>query len=153
MRKLVQTFLTLTLFLISSLASAKYVQDVDRHVIDFKDLNGKWVLINFWATWCEPCVNEIAEFNKLYTKRSKDIAMFAVNFDALSVDEQKDIAEKYAIKYPTILQDSINNLQLGEIPVIPMTFIFNPQGELATKLYGGQTLASLEKTLNDLAQQ
>lgn len=153
MRKLRQLIFLLTFCLISSLASAKFVQDVDKNVIDFKELQGKWVLINFWASWCEPCVNEIAEFNKLYTKHSKDVAMFAVNFDALSAADQKDISKKYAIQYPTILQDSVNNLQLGDIPVIPMTFIFNPQGELATKLYGGQTLASLEKTLSDLAQQ
>lgn len=153
MRKLKQLIFLLTFSLLSNIAQAKFIQDVDKHVIDFKDLQGKWVLINFWATWCEPCVTEIAEFNKLYTKHAQDIALFAVNYDALSADEQKDIAKKYAIQYPSILQDSVNNLKLGDIQIIPMTFIFNPQGELATKLYGGQTLTSLEKTLNDLERQ
>ena len=141
------------LCIFTNIASAQHVRDLNNNVIDFKDLQGKWVLINFWASWCEPCVNEIAEFNKLYAKHSNKVEIFAVNFDALNPTEQKEVVKKYNIKYPALLQSSVENLKLGNVQVIPMTFIFNPQGRLTTKLYGGQSLASLEKSLNDLEQQ
>lgn len=153
MRKNLILVISLILCIFTTLASAKNVRDLDNNLIDFKELQGKWVLINFWASWCEPCVNEISEFNKLYTKSGDKVKVFAVNFDDLSANEQKQLGEKYTIKYPALLQSSIGDLELGDVPVIPMTFVFNPQGRLATKLYGGQTLASLEKSLNDLAQQ
>lgn len=153
MQKFINLIICVSLCVFTNLASAHYVRDLNNKVIDFKDLQGKWVLINFWASWCEPCINEISEFNKLYAKRGDKIEIFAVNFDSLNPTEQKETVKKYDIKYPALLQSSVKNLNLGDIQVIPMTFIFNPQGRLTTKLYGGQSLASLEDALNDLVQR
>ena len=50
----------------------------------FSSLKGKWVYINYWANWCQPCLEEIAAFNQFYDKyKNKNIAVFGVNYDGL----------------------------------------------------------------------
>ncbi len=147
-------FIYLCLFTCTTFANnSPVLLDINNNKIEFTKLKGKWILINFWASWCEPCVTEIQEFNKLSAKHKNTMRIFAVNYDSLNAKEQKSIAQKYAINYPSLIQSSINKLNLGNIPVIPITYIFNPQGKLATKLYGGQTVASIEQTISDLEQR
>lgn len=143
-------FLSILTINVSFAHSYPIVTDINNNEINFSTLKGKWVLINFWASWCEPCVNEIHEFNKLLKKHKNDIKIFAVNYDYLTTDEQINLANKYAIQYTNLTKSSIKILNLGDISVVPVTYIFNKQGNLATKLYGGQTVASIEKVLQDL---
>ncbi len=153
MRKIYSSILFVCLNLYAGISAANFapiVFDINHNKIDFETLKGKWILVNFWASWCEPCVNEIHEFNKLSEKYKDTIRIFAVNYDSLNPTEQKNIANKYEIKYPTLLQSSTKNLNLGHIPVIPITYIYNQQGKLVSKLYGGQTVASIEETIKEL---
>lgn len=151
MRKFYRNILFLFLFTNISIAnSMPIILDVNNNKIDFSTLKGKWILVNFWASWCEPCVNEIHEFNELSIKYKDTIKIFAVNYDNLNPFQQKKAAKKYAIKYQNILQSSTANLHLGDVSVVPTTYIFNTKGKLVTKLYGGQTVASIEKTINEL---
>lgn len=114
----------------------------------FSELKGKWVLINYWASWCRTCVNEIPEFNRFYRKHQKDpVALYGVNFEALSQLEQKLLIKKLNIAYPSLLKDPGNDLNLGDIQGVPVTFIINPEGKLVKTLYGGQTVRSLNKAL------
>lgn len=146
---LMRTYILSLLLLISCSCRANDVilQDLDGHDIPFNSLKGKWVFINYWASWCHPCVDEIAELNRFYTQHKTDnVAVFAVNFDAPRYKQQR-LIRKFSIQYPSLLANSVAALPLGNIEVVPITFVFNPQGELATTLYGGQTLASFNEIL------
>lgn len=126
------------------------VTKLNNKKINLTNLNAKWIIVNFWASWCEPCVNEIKEFNQLLKKHKKDLAVFAVNYDVLSIDEQKNLAAKYAIQYPSLLKSSLDNLEIDDISVVPVTYIFNKQGIVKAKLYGSQTVSSIENKLSEL---
>ncbi|MDA9271772.1 TlpA family protein disulfide reductase [bacterium] len=128
------------------------LQNLDDEFIPFSSLKGKWVFINYWAGWCSPCLDEIAQLNRFYEKKSTHVAVFAINYDALSLSKQQKLIKKFDIRYPSLKQNSVQALHLGRISVVPITFVFNPQGELATTLYGGQTLKSLNEAmmLNDV---
>lgn len=153
MRKFYRSILFLFFFSKISLASTSpIIIDINNNQIDFASLKNKWILVNFWASWCEPCINEISEFNQLSIKYKNTIKIFAVNYDALNQIQQKKAAKKYAIKYQSILQSSAENLNLGDVSVVPTTYIFNAEGKMVTTLYGGQTVASIEKTLQKLEQ-
>ncbi len=116
--------------------------------ISFSELKGKWVLINYWASWCEPCLEEIHELNQFYDQHKKEeIVLFAVNYDMLSKKKQQQMATKYHLHYPALLEDPAASLHLGDIQGVPVTFIFNPQGELSETLYGGQTAEGLNNVL------
>lgn len=146
--KLVVSITTYLILCLDTSLAQPVVLDLNHKKIDFSSLRGKWILVNFWASWCEPCLLEIQEFNKLAKKHQNTMRIFAVNFDSLNEAAQKTAADKFAIEYPSILQNSATNLKLGDIPVIPLTYVYNPEGKLITKLYGGQTVASIEKALN-----
>jgi thiol-disulfide isomerase/thioredoxin len=110
----------------------------------FSQLKGKWVFINYWAEWCHNCLAEIPEFNRFYSSHQSDsVALFAVNYDALPVEEQNQLIKRYSIQYPSLAQDPSQELKLGDIPGVPITFVFNPEGKLVNKLYGPQTLKQL----------
>lgn len=114
----------------------------------FSALKGKWVFINYWASWCPSCLDEIPEFNRFYEHHKNDnIALFAVNFDGLSIAEQKSLIKRFNIRYPSLVRDPSNDLSLGDIRGIPVTFVFNPKGQLVTTLYGGQTARTLTETM------
>ena len=114
----------------------------------FSELKGKWVLINYWALWCATCIEEIPEFNRFYQKHQHDpVALYAVNYDMLSEREQKKIISSLHIKYPNLLHNPAKALRLGDITGVPITFVFNPKGDLVKTLYGGQTAKMLDKVI------
>ena len=111
--------------------------------ITLSSLKGKWVFINYWAGWCQPCLDEISELNR-FSEQNKNVAVFAVNYDGLPSSKLKRLIKKFNILYPSISSEELN---LGEVSVVPITFVLNPAGELSTTLYGGQTLESLNEVI------
>lgn len=130
------------------------LQDTHGKNTPFSSLKGKWVLINYWAEWCTTCIEEIPEFNRFYKKHKQDkIALFAVNYDALPVFEQNSLIKKLNISYPNLLKDPAHELALGDITGVPVTFIFNPEGQLVKTLYGGQSAKMLDKEIAKLTKK
>ena len=126
------------------------LEDLNGHKISLKSLHGKWVFINYWASWCGPCLDEIRAFNHFYKTMPADkIALFAVNFDDAPVIQQRRLAQEYAIQYPSLNPRSLQSLHLEDISVVPVTYVFDPDGHLSTTLYGGQTEANLQSVFND----
>ncbi|KGP63794.1 thiol-disulfide oxidoreductase [Legionella norrlandica] len=136
-----------TIFAFTANAEA-LLKDTHGRSIPFSSLKGKWVFINYWASWCETCVDEIPELNRFYNNHKNDsVALYAVNYDALPLLEQKLLIKKLNINYPNLIRDPARDLQLGDITGVPVTFVFNPKGQLVKKLYGGQTAKALEQTI------
>lgn len=142
MRRIFYYFLLSFLFLPYTFAESALTA-IDGQVIPLSTLKGKWVMINYWASWCPSCIHEIGALNRFYAKNKADIALYAVNYDELSVDEQKGLIQKYKINYPSLAEDPATVLHLGNIIGIPATFIFDPRGTLVKTLYGEQSYAHL----------
>jgi len=116
--------------------------------LPFSSLKGKWVYINYWANWCQPCLDEIAVFNQFYeTYKSKNVAVFGVNYDGLPMNEQLALIKQSDMHYPSLISNPAESLALGDIRAVPVTFIFNPEGKLHEVRYGKQTLESLSNVL------
>lgn len=125
--------------------AAVALEDLNGNKIALSSLLGKWVFITYWASWCGPCLEEISEFNHFYTKkRAEKVAIFAVNFDSSSLDKQRQLAQEFAIQYPSLNPKSLKSLHLDNISVVPVTYVFDPNGNLNTTLYGGQTEENLQ---------
>ena len=109
----------------------------------YEDQQGKWRLVNYWATWCGPCIKEIPELNALARDHKESILVFGVNFDSPEADEQHAQVEKMKIEFPVYAQEPARELGINKPDVLPTTFIFSPDGKLAATLVGPQTEESL----------
>ena len=149
MRALKSVFTILIVLLCSTSTQAEtMLHNLQGEDIALSSLKGKWVFINYWASWCQPCLDEISELNRFYEdNKTNNVAVFAINYDSMPQNMQKRLVRQFDIRYPSLNHTSAADLNLGNITAVPVTFVFNPQGELSTTLYGGQTHASLSKVI------
>jgi thiol-disulfide isomerase/thioredoxin len=137
-------FIALSLQNPSVFAKDITLQTIQGDKIAFSSLKGKWVFINYWASWCHICLDEIPELNRFYRQNKDHVALFAVNYDNVSLQEQMKIT--HHLSYPS-LKDPSQLLDLGDVEALPVTFVFNPEGKLHNTLYGGQTYKELNAYL------
>ena len=112
-------------------------------------LNGNWIVINYWADWCAPCIKEIPEFNE-FAKENNDLLVFTFNFDQLDEDDLKPVAKKFNIEVPSIVTHPRDIWGIQTPPAVPATFFINPDGDLALSLFRPQTKDDLNKIFFDL---
>ena len=131
----------LVIFL-SACAKADFV-DADGNGYSLANLHGKYVFVNYWATWCAPCIKEIPELNKLSREHADDLIILGVDFDQAEGEELKKQIAKMGITFPVFASDPSKMLGV-EIPqVLPTTYVFDREGKFKATLVGPQTEASL----------
>lgn len=143
MRILKRTLLTLISLALISFAAACSKQadskDSKGHAIRLSDYDGKWVVINYWATWCKPCLKEMPALNALYLGNRDNVVVLGVSYDKLSNQEMNAFAKKLEIRYPLLSSFPLKKLGIERVDVLPITFIINPDGKLVKTLRGPQT--------------
>jgi thiol-disulfide isomerase/thioredoxin len=120
--------------------SFKDLQGKTHRLADYK---GKWVLINFWATWCPPCLHEIPELLSLQSSR-KDIQVIGLAMDSGTAKVVAAFAKKQGITYPVVMSDRKIQSQIGDIEGLPTSFLYNPQGKQVSYKVGEITRESIE---------
>lgn len=117
------------LSLISCSKPEPVFHDTQGQLIQFSKLQGKWIIINYWAPWCHSCVKEIPELNRFY-KSHPDVIFYGVSFDRKSSEELKQSIKKLNIQFPVIVENPAEALHLNEIDIIPATFILDSKGKV-----------------------
>ncbi len=120
--------------------SFKDLQGKTHRLADYK---GKWVLINFWATWCPPCLHEIPELLSLQSSR-KDIQVIGLAMDSGTAKVVAAFAKKQGITYPVVMSDRKIQSQIGEIDALPTSYLYSPQGKQVSYKVGEITRESIE---------
>lgn len=115
----------------------------------FADLQGKWILINYWAVWCQPCREEIPELNALSAQLADSLVVFGVNFDAVSVDEMVLQSEALGIEFAVLRDDPAVALGYSRPELLPTTYLFDPRGKLVHVLQGRQTQESIISAIEE----
>ena len=110
------------------------------------DLRGRFVVINYWAQWCKPCIEEIPELNELDAAHD-NVSVLGVNFDGATGPELAQQEERLGVAFPTLATDPFAELGIARPVVLPTTMIVDPQGEVFSTLIGPQTLESLEAAI------
>jgi thiol-disulfide isomerase/thioredoxin len=100
------------------------------------------VVINYWAKWCKPCIEEIPELNEL-DHLHDDITVLGVNYDGATGEDLATQLRDLNVAFPTLDEDPAELLGQPRPSVLPTTLIINPEGELVHSLVGPQTLESL----------
>ena len=140
------------LLLISGVASAApgfSVTDTAGESHRLADYRGKWVLVNYWATWCPPCLEEIPDLVALYDERhDKDLMVIGVAMQYKSSKEVADYVDDMLMSYPIVLGDDKITAQIGSADVLPTTYIFNPEGKLVATRHGLITKAYVDHLIS-----
>ena len=154
MRLLKTIFILLcSLLLISCSQQDPVYHDTQGHAVQLTKLRGKWVIVNYWAAWCHPCVDEMPELNNFYKyAQDKNILIYGVDFDELPIDDLTRDAQSVGIAFPVLVDDP-EAWGLDEVSVIPTTFIINPKGVVVKKLVGSITEQTLIDVLHTLQNE
>lgn len=109
---------------------------------------GKWLVLNYWAEWCAPCIKEIPELNKLDNDYSDELDVLAVNFDRIKGEALTQLSARMGIRFETVENDPADILRLSRPASLPTTYLFDREGVLLAKLVGPQTIESIIRMTN-----
>ena len=112
------------------------VNDLDGNVISTADFGGKVVLLNFWATWCPPCRDEIPGMIELANRYKDRLEIIGVSMDTDPPDEVRAFAQQMGINYPVVMGGRTISDEYGGIPVLPTSFVVNTEGRVVQKHAG-----------------
>jgi len=111
-----------------------------------ENLKGKWVVINYWADWCPPCLKEMPELVN-FANANPDINVYAFNYDELEISELKPQLKKFSVDIPSIISHPRDIWGIKTPQTIPATYFINTEGELVLSLFKPQTEETLTNQL------
>jgi thiol-disulfide isomerase/thioredoxin len=125
--------------------------DLNGRPVSTAALKGKVVLVNFWATWCPPCREEIPDLVALQTKYKDHLQIIGVAQDSGSLEDVRRFAAQYGMNYPTVLSTPEIERLFPGINALPTSFVLDRDGRLAQKHVGMLTASRTELETQALA--
>ena len=137
---------TLLLLTASQARAVNYeLPDVNGQMQSLDQYQGKWVIVNYWATWCGTCMKELPDLVSMHeNNRDKDIVVVGVNFESIGNEQLKAFVEKQSIPYPVLRSEPVPVTALGKVPALPTTYIIDPDGKVVAGEVGLVSRQDLE---------
>jgi thiol-disulfide isomerase/thioredoxin len=128
------------------------VKDLQGHEISSDDLRGKVVLIDFWATWCQPCKKEMPGYQKLVDRHGPSgLAVIGFKFDTMmDMEDPVLFAKKIGVRYPLAVAADDLKQKFGGIEGLPTTLLYDRKGILRKKIIGFEYTNVIESALKPL---
>jgi peroxiredoxin len=125
---------------------------LDRHDLRLSSYRGKVVLLDFWATWCDPCREEIPHLVELQQKyASSGLQIIGISMDD-SPDPVRPFAEQFHMNYPVVMGTAQTGALYGGILGLPITFLIDRDGRIYAKHIGATSAEVFEKEIKTLLQ-
>jgi thiol-disulfide isomerase/thioredoxin len=143
----------LTIFVVFVLAAgAALAEPVDYSLPDLKgkshslaDYKGKWVVVNYWATWCPPCQEEIPDLVDFHDRhKDVDAVVIGINFEDIGQKQLETFVDSFLISYPILRSEPLATTPLGPVPGLPTTYIIAPDGSPVARQVGPITGKQLD---------
>ena len=130
----------------TALAGDWNLKDKDGANYTLSGLRGKWVLVNFWAPWCPPCLQEMPDLAALQ-QRHRDLQVIGVAVMYGSRKEVMDIVSKQSISYPIVFGNEDTAGDFGGLDGMPTSFLYSPSGKLVGHHQGILTQSEIEQAI------
>ena len=134
-----------------ALAPAFTLSDLNGKAVNLSDFQGKVIILDFWATWCPPCREEIPHFIALYNKhKDKGLVVLGVALDNEGAAAVRPFAQAHGINYPLVIGDQKVTQAYGGIRGIPTTFVIDRKGRIVQKYIGYRDEQVFESAIQPL---
>ena len=124
------------------------VKTIDGKTFELSKQRGKWVVVNYWATWCGPCRKEMPDLSKFATERAKDVAVIGLSFEETELADVQKFLKENPVSYPVAQIDTTEPPKDFDSPRgLPMTYLIAPDGTIAEKFLGPVTSEMLSAAI------
>lgn len=124
--------------------------DLEGNIHTDESTKGKYLVINFWATWCPPCLKEIPAFVEFYENNKDTVLILGLDYEQTNRQAIIDFTDTFMVNYPVILFNEKNGPQFagfGEVFGMPTTYVYNPAGQLVDFKMGEMDIESLQQAV------
>lgn len=135
--------------LLSQACSQVDTYDIENRPFSFEQHQGEWVVLSYWAPWCNTCTQEITHLNELYHQyKDKGLNLYAVSIEPMPLDEQIRQRAKWGIQYPQLRTNPGEQYEFPPVEGVPTMAIIHPNGDLLPYETGGQLSQKIQALLN-----
>jgi thiol-disulfide isomerase/thioredoxin len=140
---------------LTALAVDMPLTDVYGNRVNLSSYQGKWLVVNYWATWCPPCIVEMPELQSFHDQHAAadDAMVIGINTELIGKQQLLEFLEDYFITYPIFVSKPTQQSELGLIPGLPTTFLVTPQGKVVARQVGPVTREMIEQFMQNYQAQ
>ncbi|MDZ7670148.1 MAG: TlpA disulfide reductase family protein [Gammaproteobacteria bacterium] len=140
--------LAILLLAAAACGGAPELELADGSATSWQELQGQWLVINYWAEWCAPCRKEIPELNELHAHGADaGVMVLGVNFDGLRGESLTTLMAEMGVEFPVLVEDPGQRWDQPPPSVLPSTLVIDPHGKLHDVLVGPQTYEDLARAV------
>lgn len=119
--------------------------DVNGQIQSLDQYKGKWLVVNYWATWCTTCMKEMPELISLHeSNKNNDIVVVGISFESIEQKYLKEFVSDKSIPYTVLNTEPVQVTPIGKVPALPTTYIIDPEGKVVAGDVGIITQQDIE---------
>ncbi len=89
-------------------------------------IKGKWLVVNYWATWCSTCMKEMPELISFHeNNKNSDVVVVGISFESIERNNLKEFVSEKPIPYTVLNTEPVRVIPLGKVPALPATYVFS----------------------------
>ena len=129
--------------------------DMDGRSHSLSDYRGKWVLVNYWATWCPPCLEELPELEVFHSGAEGKAVVLGVNMEEIEKPELRAFVDQQFLSFPILVASArpSRDQLIGPVDAMPTSYLVTPQGEVVARQVGQITAAAINGFIERYEQQ